>query len=202
MDRTRGAAMVVPLALAAAVLGAVAPAAPVGAGEPAAGTVRGTVTAEDTGFPLQGACVVFVRSTDRGYLQLGSVQAGANGSYEASVPVGSAVVVFEPGVGAGYGCYPHPPLGGSTVTAVEWHAGGRGADEVYGDRGDDEVRGGRGDDLLYGGDGRWGDGDGDDLIAGGAGADHLVGGDGTDDCRGGLGFPDTAGYYETLSGIP
>ncbi|MBL8774753.1 MAG: hypothetical protein JNK12_02425 [Acidimicrobiales bacterium] len=108
-DRRYGAALVALVVLTAGSVGA---ATPVSAGAPATGTVRGRVTAEATGAPLQGACVVFLFDSTRGFARVAAATTGANGYYRASVPAGSAVVVFEPGDRSGYGCYPRPPLEG------------------------------------------------------------------------------------------
>ncbi len=72
-----------------------------------------------------------------------------------------------------------------------------GRDRIFGEAGNDILRGGRGNDELGGHAG-------DDQLFGEEGDDALNGGKGTDSCNGGVTGTagDTAGYCETVTGVP
>jgi Ca2+-binding RTX toxin-like protein len=169
-----------------------------------AGAIAGTVTAEGSGVPLSGACVV---SVDQDLASFQVVMTGSDGSYEVIVRGGSYLVLFDAScrrsddyIPEWYDDVPYLQVEDATPVVVAALAVMEGIDaaltpgcpgfatlgavegmnQVIGTPGPDVLEGTPGNDLICGLGGA-------DVIRGLGGHDFLVGGRGNDRLLGGPG---------------
>jgi Ca2+-binding RTX toxin-like protein len=149
-----------------------------------------TLVGVDDGKPLDGDMAYVIQTTvSSDDLRYDGMRSGAG------LPIANITVtnVDNDGIDEWYG-------DAGAVVAPDFHTGGNGSSDLYGENGRDEIHGGNGDDRVYGGYGddvlygeadndelegdqgndKLNGGSGDDTLTGGTGKDTLLGGDGND----------------------